>query len=483
MTDTEHRTDPRYTPYQADFFHRFVSEAEPGSVHLLVAAPGTGKSFAMAGSICHLVRTGEVRRVLILAPAALVPQWGNFLSDLDQESVAIDGRALRLLRERIGNSPEKWPTGLCVMSIDLAKRDDALELVSAVPWNLVVVDEAHLVAGQRLRLVEDLAGKEHPPALLLATSFGGEAIQAFAGRARVFDWRRAVAESRSREGHGPEMPPDRVTRSYRRSDEEVAVARKVLSIARDPGNMKDRVLVQRAASSISSLEESLVRWVEAPDEPLLATLDGAENPEEGQAVPIPESRDHRGALEQLLQQVEELGSDSKLDCFNTLIGELVGGGVRHIVVFCEYRATLEYLAAAVERLDFPDYRLHTGMAAEHRREVLDSYHTGGGLLIATSASGGVPLDFVEAAIHYDLPLSLMAFARREGRYHSYGRKQPCTVYFLDDESGALPLEGLLLRNIQKFDLINESMDSDIGELFQEALLNPQPNRDEVEEGQ
>ena len=103
MTDNEIRTDPRYTAYQAEFFHHFVAEVEPGSIHLLVAPVGTGKSFVMAGSISELARTGRLQRVLILAPAAWAPQWAYLLNDFGQDSVVIDGRTLRLLRERIGS--------------------------------------------------------------------------------------------------------------------------------------------------------------------------------------------------------------------------------------------------------------------------------------------------------------------------------------------------------------------------------------------
>jgi len=122
------------------------------------------------------------------------------------------------------------------------------------------------------------------------------------------------------------------------------------------------------------------------------------------------------------------------------------------------------------------------MTAKQRSEVLDFFKSGGGLLITTtSASEGVSLNFVEAAIHYDLPLSPAAFAKRQGRYHRYGRKQPCTVYFLEDETGALPLERLILM-VRKLDLTTCDIDVNMNDLFREALLTPKPRRDGAEEG-
>ncbi|MCC7536068.1 MAG: hypothetical protein IT379_07635 [Deltaproteobacteria bacterium] len=55
------------------------------------------------------------------------------------------------------------------------------------------------------------------------------------------------------------------------------------------------------------------------------------------------------------------------------------------------------------------------------------------------------VNFVDAAVHFDLPASQAAFAQREGAYHRYGREIPCEIYFLRDESGASPVEEALLR--------------------------------------
>ena len=403
MTDAEIRPDPRYTPYQADFFKRFVAEVGPGSVHLLVAPVGTGKSFVMAGTISELVRTSRLRRVLILAPAALGAQWADLLSSEGQEHVLVDGRVLRLLRQQLAN--KDWPVGVYAMSIDLAKRDDVRNLLSAVSWDLVVVDEAHLLSGQRRRLVEDLAGMKGGPALLLATASNvrGQGAWGVSDRAKVIDWREAVAEHFSRQFMGGDAHLIRITRGYRRSNDEVAVARQVLATSQQLGPLRGMVLLQRAASSVSALEDSLNRWVAERDggqEPLDDTveelLDEAPSASVGSLI----SKEHLDMLEELLQLVERLRSDSRLHCFNGILEELIGAGLRHVVVFCEYRTTLDYLANAVERLDFPKFEFHGGLTHEQRSEVLSRFKEGGGLLITTAASQGVTFNFVEAVIHW-----------------------------------------------------------------------------------
>jgi ERCC4-related helicase len=441
MTDTEPKVDPRLTPYQAEFFRRFTDEVGHGSIHVLVAPVGTGKSFAVAGTISELARTRRLLRTLILAPAALVAQWAGRLRELGRDPVSLDAQTLRLLRERIGGAADKWPDGVYVMSIDLAKRPDIRKLVAAVSWSLVTFDEDHRLAGERLRLMEEITSTKPAPALLLVTGVPRGVVEALGTSARLIDWSEAVAAFRL--GDAAEIV--RSIRTYRRSNEEAVVAELVLRAAQHL-DQRAVVLVRRATSSVRSLEDSLVRWLESGDE-------------------VPD----RGVLEQLLRAVEELRVDSKLDCFMDLVRELLGRELKHVVVLCEYRTTMEYVAAAAEGLGARLYLLHGSLSADQQRNRLNAYTNEGGILIATSASEGVSLSFVEAVVHYDLPFSLAAFAAREGRYQRYGRRTPCTVYFLEDETRALPVESLVYRTLQKVGAVGSELDDDVRALYQKML--------------
>ncbi len=448
MSKSEPRPEHTYTPYQQEFLRRFVTDIRPGSVHLLFAPVGTGKSFALAGAVAELVRAGRIDRILVLAPAPLAARWPFLLGRWDIAPAIVDGQALRLLRQDL-DIKNRWPAGVYVMSSDFAKRPDIRDQLETTPWDLVVVDEAHLLSGQRLGLVEGLAANDPAPALLLATHVLAKGVQRITQAATVIDWHEAIA--RFREAQEASIGPMVVseTRQYRRSPDEVMIARKVMEYARQVGPPTGMILLKLASSSINSLEGSLIRWVEAPDR--LA--------------------DANDQIEDLLLQIEQLRVDSRLDCFKSLVAELVDRGVRHVVAMCEFRATLDYLVAAVERLDFSVFGLFGGMTDEQGREVLARFESEGGLLITTGVSEGVSLDFVEAAIHYDLPTSPIAFAMREGRYNRVGRSQPCTVYFFEDETGALPLENLALRMVRKLDLVTDDTDFDIDSLFRAALAD------------
>ena len=54
------------------------------------------------------------------------------------------------------------------MSMDLAKREDMIGSISTITWGLIVIDESHLLTGQRKALFDRLInGKVARRALLL----------------------------------------------------------------------------------------------------------------------------------------------------------------------------------------------------------------------------------------------------------------------------------------------------------------------------
>jgi hypothetical protein len=459
-----------YTPYQAAFLQQMLGEVGPGSTHLLLAPVGTGKSFAIAGAIAQLVEERRARRVLILSPAMLVPQWAYLLEQRGVPATAIDGRALRLLQVDGG----AWPEAAYAMSIDLAKRREASASLLEVGWDLIVVDEAHGLTGQRRDVVQRLGTAPSRTSILMATHAGTEPVIEFVREgATVIDWRSAVAEFRRESaGTGPEIR--RVTLPYRRTADEGALAEDVSQAARgflaqrDPVRLRGFSLLKAASSSIAALESLLVRWVER------TSIVGDEDPEGGLDVDVGEGQQEdrdvaaptRVEVEALLEGVESLGSDSRLEAFAALLDDLVRDKVRHGVVFCEYRATLDYLAAAVERSDFADLSIHGGMTPAQRDSTVREFESGGGLLITTAAaSKAFSLNFVEAAIHFDLPFNPASFAEREGRYHRYGRSLPCTAYLFEDTSGALGIENLLLKMVQKVDLVGAELGIDLDALL------------------
>jgi len=443
MIDSNLTPGIEFAPFQNEFMKQFLAEMEPGSAHLLVGPVGSGISTVIAATISELARMGRVRRILVLAPSvALATHLVYRLEDGGLASTALDGRAFRLLREQLGNTPGDWPEGAYAMTTHLAKHPDVQDVLTAAKWDLVVVDEAHDLSGQGLQLVEALIDQKKAPSLLMATHVESEGTRAFAERAIVVDWTQAFTAywSGQQERDKPLLVHE--FRTYHRTDEEMDLAEEVEYVARELEDRKRcQILRARAESSISSLEDMLVRWMDNPE---MSSGD----------------KEH---VEQLLDHVEELGVDSRLEYFISLVDEVFGAGARHVAVFCENRVTLNYLVAAVDRIETPRFELHTGMTYPDRLSLLSRFEEQGGLLMTTTAAlKALSFNFVGVVIHYDLPQGKNTLTPRAARYKRLSRNLPCTVYFLEPETLAFENEFLGVR-------MTRAMDPNFGTLTPEKI--------------
>ncbi len=102
---------------------------------------GLGKTIECGLVLMPLLASGRVRRVLILAPAKLVPQWQFRLKDM------FDIRLQRYVTEADTQRGDFWATASMVVASFHTLRDDRRgarqRLLEADPWDLVIVDEAH----------------------------------------------------------------------------------------------------------------------------------------------------------------------------------------------------------------------------------------------------------------------------------------------------------------------------------------------------
>jgi SNF2 family DNA or RNA helicase len=105
---------------------------EMGCRALIADEVGLGKTIEAGLIIKELIQTGQAKKILILAPATLLHQWGT---ELFQKF------GLNFVVAKKGTWP--WYCDLVVASLDKAKRGEHRELILANQYDLVVVDEAH----------------------------------------------------------------------------------------------------------------------------------------------------------------------------------------------------------------------------------------------------------------------------------------------------------------------------------------------------
>ena len=138
-------------PHQVRAFERLYRHWPP---KLLIADEvGLGKTIQAGLLLRQAWLAGRARRILILAPRAVLPQWQLELREKFNLNWPIyDGRrllrcpspALRGNAERPVDA-DRWHAEPVVIASSqlLRRRERAAELLEAEPWDLVVVDEAH----------------------------------------------------------------------------------------------------------------------------------------------------------------------------------------------------------------------------------------------------------------------------------------------------------------------------------------------------
>ena len=137
------KVDP--LPHQIEAVHGYVLKL-PRIRFLIADDPGAGKTIMSGLSIKELKLRNMIRRILIVSPGHLKDQWRRELSDrFKEEFVAIDRG---LLDAHYGENVWRRESQI-ITSIDFAKRDEILPSISAVNFDLIIVDEAHKMSAYR----------------------------------------------------------------------------------------------------------------------------------------------------------------------------------------------------------------------------------------------------------------------------------------------------------------------------------------------
>ena len=145
-----------------------------GTRRVLIADEvGLGKTIQAGLAIAEAVRRRPTARVLVLTPASLVAQWRAELADRFALTTTFADRAGldELSRAgRFGASP--WDRrGIWIASPDFLKQPHVAGALPALPWDLLVIDEAHDVCGRSERhALCDLLGRSACQLLLLTAS-------------------------------------------------------------------------------------------------------------------------------------------------------------------------------------------------------------------------------------------------------------------------------------------------------------------------
>ena len=213
-------------------------------------------------------------------------------------------------------------------------------------------------------------------------------------------------------------------------------------------------------------------------EALLAAVSLTERAEDVRA----EVAEFRSLAEQA-QRVEEAGIEAKLSRLEALLREqgFFDDPDKRLLLFTEFRDTLEYLRERLDTWGFRVGTIHGGMKPGSREErgsrlwAEQQFREGAvQVLVATEAAGeGINLQCCNILFNYDIPWNPNRLEQRMGRIHRYGQRHDCLIFnFVAGNT----IEGHVLRRLlEKLLEIRDALDDDavfnvVGEVLPAAQI-------------
>lgn len=475
------------TAYQGLFASEFLRPESP-RYHLLGAPVGSGKIYVATRVASYMLKHELARRVLVLTPSSLAQMWHVRLAEACEgmPSIVVSRPAYRelLARTPVNELPWRQPL-IAVAPIDTAKQDDIAESFAQVHWDLVIIDEAHLLSGpHRMALLRRLMSANAIGRLLLMTAtplpfFGPflakreEVVTSPLADLAFTNWFTGL---RNWEGELIVRPPvRRITVEYQRGPDEVAFLQ---TFCRGLGELTTNqtsafvqtILVHRAASSIFAVEQSLRRLqrtlalratqaselLAGPTDDLEDLYDDTISEQSWNSLWENGNAAIR-FVESSLNSLEQVQSDEKLASVTKLLQQLLDDSTCKICVISSYVDSLNYLHSAISDLNITAGLITGGQIFMEREEAVRRFLHDGRLLLATDAvMEGFNMAQVNHVIHFDLPQNPNRLMQRQGRFDRIGRTEPLSSYHFRDTSGALPSEQQVESTLSKIEQLTRT---------------------------
>lgn len=450
--------------YQIETVHRVLRTLRGRA--LLSDEVGLGKTIEALMVLLEYQVRGMARRVLVLAPPALVPQWLGELS-------AKAGIAARTI-DRDGDAVWRGD-GVVVASLATARLQRTAPAVQAEPWDLVIVDEAHrvkrrgssswkLVDGLRSRFLLLLTATPIETDLeelyqLVTLLKPGQFATPAAFRRRFVDPasptspknREALREllgevmvRNTRASCGLKLPPRYVsTVVVEPADHEralYAAAMEVLRTATEPRARRAAgLLLLEAGSSPAAVRGTLDKLGGGSGFAALAAAARVDETRKGRAV---------------------------IDVIRT-------GGAAQVLVFTRYRATARWLVELLARERISHAAVHGDLSGADKQIALAAFRSGEiQVLVSTDVgSEGHNLQHCHRLVNFDLPWNPMVIEQRIGRLHRFGQTSEVEVFNLCARGSMEErILGVLHDRVRLFELVVGEMDMVIGNLADETDL-------------
>lgn len=435
---------------------------------LLADEVGLGKTIEACLALKEYWMRGLVSKALILTPPSLVSQWVDELTSKFDLAVATAETG------KVAPDDDLWDRHpIVVASLPLVRQRAYRARVAAIEYDLVIVDEAHVLKNRMSaawQLVNDL--KKRFLLLLSATPVGNDLAELY-NLILLLKPGLLKTEAQFRRDFGglaALQQPERRDR-LRSLLQEVMIRNTRAHIdIRLPRRLAATEVVSPTEAE-ADLQEQLSSYVRA------RYADGADTNRWRLMMLQMQAGSSPAALHAALErhQVGESGGDlAPLQASVHGVGQpaktkalihLVSRSDEKKIVFTRFRATLDHLHHALEAAGFRVATFHGGLNATEKDEAIQRFGDQADILLSTEIGGeGRNLQFCRTVINYDLPWNPMQLEQRVGRVHRIGQTREVFVFnFCLTGSLEHYILKVLHEKLNLFELVAGEMEMILGE--------------------
>lgn len=518
--------------------------------YILADEVGLGKTIEAGMIIKELKSRGLVQRVLVVCPTGLVTQWASEMqekfhekfqvilpSDYDTirrltDADDVYGQFDQVISPMDSIKPIEKHAGWTDERVEKYNEERIYSIINS-GWDLIIIDEAHRVAGSSGEVARYKLGyllSQASPYLLLlsATPHNGK-TEPFLRLVRLLD-EEAFPNAKSivkeqvapylirtekREAidnNGNLLFKNRITHLVELNwDERHTLQRELYQMVssyvsktydKARRNRKKNmclifllIIMQRmVTSSTAAVRQSLERRLQvlktqstrigSLTEEDLAELDiedGVEEAVEAMSLDIDAENEELERIIAVAKQAEFQYPDVKVEKLVDTIDEILSEDRNQkIIVFTEFVATQAYLKTLLEKRGFTVTILNGGMSIDERNEALLEFKTKSNIFISTDAGGeGLNLQFSNIIINYDLPWNPMKIEQRCGRADRIGQQRDVHIYnFIITDTVECRVREVLEEKLSVIlkemgvDKYSDVLDSEVAEVdFTEVYMN------------
>ncbi len=441
---------------------------------LLADEVGLGKTVEAGIVLSELWRRRLVRRVLVLVPPGLVTQWQEELRrKFGLDFVTHDAEPFRQA------GPEAWKRfERVVASVHTAKRPEHAGVIQEIPYDLVIVDEAHHLRNARTVLWQFVNRLTRTYLLLLtATPVQNDLEELFnlvtllqpgqLKTIRAFR-REHVARGDRRQPRDPEglrrLLAEVMVRN-RRATAQVALPRRIARTVIVEPTREEQALYAALSDCLRDacrrgevtrlMAQTVQMELGSSPQAAAATLERLLD----RTQEAPELRD---ALGRFRDQARRLVDDAK----SRALLALLRAWDDKLLVFTRFRATQEHLASVLREAGEAVATYHGGLRRDEKEAAVRAFEGPSRILVSTEAGGeGRNLQFAHGLVNYDLPWNPMRIEQRIGRLSRVGQTRDVHVFNLVAPG---TIEETLLEvldaKINMFELVIGEIDMILGQL-------------------